>query len=479
MLTADQIATALAALRALTSEQQEARARERREAVTSWSRGAHEVRSHGPEPWVSERQGADGTPEPLADDDHAGPSLLVGRDADGRLAAVDEWWSGERGPEETWTHGDGFSERLARHELARILLDADGRALATVALLHERPVVERWSWEGDRPSRVDGAWLSDERVMLMACRAERDDDGRLARLLSAVAHVDRPAADEVVALQASLDLAAALTPAEVVFDARLHRREPRLRGSDALVAVLAPALEQAVVTAVARSGIEQPFAVEVRHRRDHALPLVRVGSAAFRDRVRTTVPDRHAALTLLAGAQPPDGAEVELLDLLDVEPLRALRELDWALGNVLPRGHGLDRRPRDLGVDESYRDGAGGRAADALDALGEELARRLNERDWPGAADPFLALVHLTAPTRPVRPFVRAAAAIGKQRVQAFRASIAPAPPPRRRRRRRRQRCTIARRWRGSSPTAVSRPTPSGWRTRWRASGCGSSTPAA
>lgn len=39
-------------------------------------------------------------------------------------------------------------------------------------------------------------------------------------------------------------------------------------------------------------------------------------------------------------------------------------------------------------------------------------------------------LVHLGGPGRPVRPFVRAAAAVGRRRVQAFRDSIAVQPPP-------------------------------------------------
>ncbi|WP_148261143.1 DUF1963 domain-containing protein [Conexibacter woesei] len=385
------------------------------------------MRLHRPDPWASERHGQDGALEELADDD-ATASLVVGCDDRGRTVVVEAQGRHE-GVREVWFHGDGWSDGVGPDEAVRVLRDPAGRVVASVGLADDAPFAERWTWEDGVTRRADEASLRDA-LLLQARVAAFDDDGRLATLRWGSVSVAREHADEAAALLAGLDRAGDVVAEEITFDARLHRREPRLRCRDALVGLLAPAIERAVVEAVAGCDVPEPFAVELRRGDEHVVPLVRIGSAAFRDRARSTVAARHAALKLLADAQPPDGQTVSLVDLLDGEALRACRELDWALGDELQRQVGFDVSPEALGLDDDYRGGARGRAGDALDALGDELARRLNERAWKGTADPFLVLVHLGGPGRPVRPFVRAAQAVGKRRVRAFRDSIATRPPP-------------------------------------------------
>jgi hypothetical protein len=428
-----EVAAALDAVRTRAAGGFDALADARGKDVVRWRSVEYGADAHRPDPWASERRGVDGRwdgPEP----DLRAPHQRVGFDGDGRVAIVERFGLGSRRIEEAWLHGDGWSDLVTRKGVQRFLIETTGRVVAAVGIADDRPSLELWSWEDGVARRSEEVWLAAEHVTVVVCAAATAEDGSLRRLERGFSWTARDADDELDALEAGLAEVAELAPDEVAFDVRLHRREPRLRDRDVLVALLGPALERAVVEAVAACGVPRPFAVEVRRGREHAMPLVRVGGETFRDHVRATIGARHAALRLLADATPPDGATVSLVDLLDDEALRACRELDWALGDAeLGRrfGHDVDFR-----LELDFRGGARGRASDALEALGVELSARLNGRDWPEAADPFLALVHLGALGAPIRPFVRAAQTVGKAHVQAFRRSLEatasepPDPPP-------------------------------------------------
>jgi len=88
------------------------------------------------------------------------------------------------------------------------------------------------------------------------------------------------------ALGAALAQARELVPWIVDYDARLHRREPRLRASEELLALLGPAIEQAAASAYVASGIDDPFVLTVGLGETGFPPFVRVGGEGFRRRMR-------------------------------------------------------------------------------------------------------------------------------------------------------------------------------------------------
>lgn len=179
-----------------------------------------------------------------------------------------------------------------------------------------------------------------------------------------------------------------------------------LRASGDALAVLTPGLEEAVVRAVAASGIPDPFAVEVRLGRNEYPPLVRVGSDRFRERMTTLSSEREGAVGSLYEAKPPDGTTIELGEFLDDEAQVVCREMNAAYGGGFE--HPDRRRASEISVE-----------------LGRQLARRLNERDWQGVSEPFLVLVRIGAQYDEADPYELAAAAVGRKRVEAFRESIA------------------------------------------------------
>jgi Domain of unknown function (DUF1963) len=308
--------------------------------------------------------------------------------------------------EEVWLHGESWSDRVTRSGAFRVLFE-DGRVTAVVGVEHGRPEVERWTWEGGVAVRGDMARLSDEKTVSLATAAEVDEEGRLLRLLSKLEDSPRVDADEAEALLRALDHAGELVPDRVGFDHRLHRRESRLRDSDELVALLSDAMERAVVAAVGGSGIEAPFVAELRLREHEFPPVVRVGSARFRDRMRSLSPIPNAAIGSLFKAKPPDGATVELAEHLDDESLRACRELNWALS-----------------TERKWEDPDKQRALEACERLNRDLGARLNAREWPGTADPFLVLVNVGNPYRDVDPLGLALSGAGAEHVTAFHDSV-------------------------------------------------------
>jgi uncharacterized protein DUF1963 len=174
-----------------------------------------------------------------------------------------------------------------------------------------------------------------------------------------------------------------------------------LRPSNEALAVLIPALEEAVARAVAESGITNPFVVEIRLRDYEFPPFIRVGSERFRERMTSLSAEREGAVESLYRATPPDGVTLQLADHLDADALEVCRELNSAASE--------DRR----------------RASEISQEIGRELARRLNDRDWPGASEPFLALVRIGQIYEDTDPYDLAVAAVGGARVQAFRDSLA------------------------------------------------------
>jgi hypothetical protein len=367
---------AIAELRALAARGVEAAAQERRGEVREWRIAGQGSDPHHPEPWASERAGQD----PFWSDDGW---VRVGFDEEERpvLAELHEH------VEEVQLHGDDHIDVLDRNGWARRWWLEDGRPTFMVQVTPLSVEVERWTTPLDgHLAAVYPEYTVSERYV-----AEVDDEGRLERLARAVVTPERKGGDQDTDLEAALDTAAELETDHVVYDARLHRREPRLPPSDEILERLLAPLEAAVVDAVREAGVERAFAAVV----DGLPPVVWIGSERFRDHARAVSPADGDALSLLSQADPPDAAEVRLVDRLDPDALRACRELNWAAD--------ADRSERVRGEEIRAE-------------LDHALALRLNERAWDGTAEPFLVVVGRLD---------RTAQAVGRKRVAAFRASIA------------------------------------------------------
>jgi hypothetical protein len=209
---------------------------------------------------------------------------------------------------------------------------------------------------------------------------------------------------------------------------------PPLRADGAgLVSELAEALQAAVAAAVRVAGLPEPYVLCIgtgsSTDRWRAWPCIDIGARAFRDTVTDIRDGEDVAVNrLFDGFGGRGAANVELAQFLDAGARRAWCEL---------------RAPASCDSDaESERRRTIQRALEA------ELTRRLNTEPPPDASDPFLALVsfNLLPDTTPEqqrdllpdegayeRPWRMAVAAVGAQRVTAFRRSVrghASAPPP-------------------------------------------------
>jgi Domain of unknown function (DUF1963) len=180
-----------------------------------------------------------------------------------------------------------------------------------------------------------------------------------------------------------------------------------MRPTDEIVAVLRPAIEEAVFAAVQDAQVERPFVVELRLGDEGFPPFVRVGGDAFRERMTSISPEGNGAVRLLYQAKPPLGATVELTDYLDDDAMAACREMNWARSYERGREHPDRQRGREIAK-----------------RLGREWALHLNQRDWPGAADPFLVLVRVGREYDDADAFELALPAVGRERIDAFEASI-------------------------------------------------------
>ena len=181
-----------------------------------------------------------------------------------------------------------------------------------------------------------------------------------------------------------------------------------MRPTEELLPLLADAFEQTIAAAVDASGVDRPFTV-VLYPGDGFQPFLRIGGDRFRTEMTTTRAENDAALDFLHFAQPPDGAVVLLLPLLGPDAARACRELAAAHGGDADAG-----------------DPARAQAQHVLEGVGLELSARLNRREWPGVAHPFLALVHFGADDAydDERAYALATTAVGEERVTAFRAAL-------------------------------------------------------
>lgn len=375
----DRIRQAVAAAREAAAVDREASAERRRAEVVRWRHPAGGSDPHRPEPWFSERAGRD--PRWLETPVDRGADAVVGVDERGRPLLAEIRWGERFGSrlDEVWRHGDGWSECLLEREARRYEYE-DGR-LAFVAT--SAPGVELWDESGLRGALAE---VDDERIFFEAYVAELDDGGRLQTLRRGFGRVERGGDGEVEALARGLELARSLQPDDVVYDHRLHRVEPVLRDEDALVELLAGAIERAVRAAVATSGVPDPFVVEVRlSEGTHWPPFARVGGESWRRRMTAGSPNDGAALASLYKAEPPDGATLDLTGHLDEDALRACRELNAALSHERPM----------TDPDRVRASRAGGRIGRALD-------QRL--QDWEGASEPFAALVHIGEQYEDVHP---------------------------------------------------------------------------
>ena len=162
------------------------------------------------------------------------------------------------------------------------------------------------------------------------------------------------------------------------------------------------------------TGIADPFVLEIRPqgRGPSFPPFARVAGAEWRDGMRRSSQEDGAAIEqLYQGVGLGGAAHLELADHLDDEALRACRILSTAL---------LGGAPWKVS-----------RAAAAVaDAVGDELARLLNSTPPAGAADPFLALVHVGDPYGEQDPIERARATVGDAHVERFLRSVASTAPP-------------------------------------------------
>ena len=409
----DRIRLALAAARETEALDRDALAAQRRADVVTWRRPAGRSDPHRPEPWFSERGGheprwLDDAPDPHTED-------VVGFDADGRVVLRELRWSGSGDArlEEVWRHGDGWSDCLLRLG-ARHIVYEQGRVVLVAAT---DPEIELWEYEGAVPVRGFLAGAGHEHVSAHRYVARVDDERRLITLRSGWEIVDWHGSDED-GLAHALERARELVPERVVFDHRIHRTGGRLRPADELVDLLVPALEEAVVAAVAASGVPDPFVIRLGLPENRWPPTGHVGGDSFRRRMTGLSPDDGASVSSLYKAEPPAGGRLDLAPHLPPEALKACRELIEAQG--LDHPHGSPVRQR---------------ADEAQARIARALSQRLNARDWPAAVEPFLVLVGFAEPYDDRDGMKLAAETAGRDRVRAFERSTRsrrgrPSPPP-------------------------------------------------
>ncbi|HYZ27791.1 MAG TPA: YwqG family protein [Thermoleophilaceae bacterium] len=379
---------------------------ERRLDVAEWRWTAELTSPQHPEPFFDERAGKEAAwldaPAPFG-------GAAVGVDDDGRPVLAEVRWSAldTKQLNEVWFHGDGWSDVVTRNGASRVVF-ADGRVVAKVSTRGDDAELAVFTWDDERPVRSDSGASDGSRAVSEAYVARYDDGGRLLRLSRGVEIADVRDADALPAVIVALERAAAVVPDHDVFDARTARHPDRLRASDEVVAILGPAVEEAVAAAVRESGVERPFVVELRLREHRFPPFVTVGGEQFRARTIALSPP-EGVLALLHAARPPAGARVSVLDYLEDDALAVCRELNAALSH-------------ERGLDDPERV----RASELSQRLGRDWALRLNKREWPGASRPFLVLVRVGRQYEDVDPFELALPGAGYERIDAFRSSIGP-----------------------------------------------------
>jgi hypothetical protein len=290
-----------------------------------------------------------------------------------------------------WSREERFIEQIDGGEVVHAALE-DGRVARVVAAGRRGERVELIRWDGDAAVRSDGAALHGDGT---ASAFARTFDGERVR---------HAAGGTFASVAEALEAAAALEPGETIWDGRTQRPEPWPDDPEALIEPLARALYAALHQAA--GAVEAPFCLEVRNAGDGPLfpPFARLAGVAFRDRMRrASANDGDAIEYLFRGEEAGDVVLLELGDALDADALRACRALSTAL--------------------EPFAKDA--REAGAIaDAVGERLADLLNATPFPGAVDPFVALVHVGNPYGEPDALDRARRTAGDARVDAFRASV-------------------------------------------------------
>ena len=314
---------------------------------------------------------------------------------------------------------DGFDAVApGRGSLMRCVTDADGRVRHVVACERDGEVaVKLLTWRGEHAVRCDEAGaLPDVPPSSGATTALYDGEGNVQRLLvaSSPGAEEGPPADFIATLATALNVAATLTPDQMIWDGRVRALEPWPADPEVLIEPLAQALDRALRAAAAEAGVADPFCLTVHmlpHLEHPAFPPAGLlAGVAFRDRMRAASAQDGAALQQLRLSGRGDGvAALELTDFLDFDALRACRALSSAFD----------------GAWSSSRE-----AAPIAEAVGERLAVLLNKRPLAGAVDPFAALVDIGDPfgERDVMTlFARAAGPADAERFKASVASTAPA----------------------------------------------------
>ena len=394
---------ALAPLRAYLTTALRQLADQRARDVTEWRWAADLTSPQHPEPFYDERAGKEpawrDAPPPFG-------GLVVGLDADARPVVAEMRWPqlDRKQVNEVWFHGDGRSDVVTRNGASRVVF-AGGRVVAKVSTRGDDAELEVFTWDDERPVRSDSGASDGSRAVSETYVAHYDNGRRLLRLSRGVEIADPQDSNELRAVVLALERASVVVPDHDVFDARTARRPGPLRATDEVVAVLGPAVEEAVAAAVRESGVDRPFVVELR---PSFPPFVVVGGEQFRARTVALSPP-EGVLALLHEARPPAGARISLLDYLGDDALAVCRELNDALSHE-----------RDLDDPDHVR------ASELSERLGRDWALRLNRREWPGASPPFLVLVRIGRPHEDVDPFELALPSAGRERIDAFRSSIAP-----------------------------------------------------
>lgn len=349
--------------------------------------------------------------------EHGGFNELLGVDANGRpvLHVLDGGSEFERANHVWFWDDDGSFvevELMGSGPHVRRARVVDGQVVHVVtASAGDSTSVRLLTWRDGVAIRVQEAsrW-HDGRGSDCAVLA-RVRDGRVEQLWSG----RREARGGMVE---GLRRAAEIEPDRLVWDGRVQRPErwPGAAAARRLVEPLARAFEGALRAAAASCGIEEPFLLEVRQGdsgdADRHLfpPFARLAGTRWRDGMRAASAYDGAAMQhLWRGVESGEVVELRLVDHLDDEALRSCRVFSTAMRTGAPS-------------DTSRA------AASVASAVGDRLAVLLNTTPLAGAADPFLALVHIGDPySEDGVALGRARAAVGEPHVERFLASVASA----------------------------------------------------
>jgi len=291
--------------------------------------------------------------------------------------------------------------------LSRCATDVEGRVRHTVTYgRYGEGTVRLLTWRGEHAIRSDEAdALPGLPSSSAATTVVYGDDGHVERLLRAYSPGPKypPSTD----FAAALDLAATLTPDNMIWDGRVRRPEPWPADPEALIEPLAQALNRALRAAAAQAEVSDPFCLAV-HMPSHLKhppfpPQALLAGVSFRDRMRAASTHDGAVLQQLRQGLGEGVAALELIDHLDPDALRACRALSSAFD----------------GTWSSSR-----RAGPIAQAVGERLAVLLNERPLDGAVEPFAALVNVGDPLEDRDAMAVLARAAGSAAATKFKASV-------------------------------------------------------